>query len=553
MKNFSGSRFFKIHSCFRTGILTIAAIISMFSSAWAQFEKIADVDGSDIAHQLPEIVSPKNATAKNYILQTSGVLAQTPSDIIQTEDFNSNNNNIVSAQYRDNTHNDWEQKHIVLPSVRLVQGLTPTKVASVGRSPINASPYRGAERVLQNDVFTETNSSTSGIQTPRRLSELPPKPPVMKQRISTEPNQSEILWEENERQTLPQENNGYEVLSEQFGNSDDERQNLYTPNVYDQYVDPYGAIYGGVNNYGYYDYNSQLPGVYGNEMYGYSGVCPPLFAPGYFSAALSYIMYSNAWENLTIGFGGSGFKSPLDRVNGGAFGFQESVNWTSPSNFAIPVNFQAGFRAMQAYPSGYQTETGNWRRDNREQYFGTIGVFRRNLFDRPIHLGVAYDVVKDKYFRNYRLEQLRSEIAFGTMYGAEYGYRGTKQLRGGSIRLQQNTKIDIRAASYHTLFIKKYFANGGEGLLAGGATESGDPIIRAEYNIPLSNEWELKNSLMYLIPKNGHSLASPQKESWDVSLQLIYKPHGGVLAGFCNPFRAFFDVGDNSTLLQQTR
>ncbi|MDR1384653.1 MAG: hypothetical protein LBJ67_12545 [Planctomycetaceae bacterium] len=558
MRKISDSRFFKRYSYFRNrfriGVLAIVAVTSMLSSALGQFEEMPVANnGSTTAYQLPEIISPENVTARNYIAQTSGVLAQTPSEVIQTGGVHSNDDEIVLAQYADTTGtNDWERKRIVLPSVRLVQGLVPTKVASVGRSSVNASPYRGAGRILQNDVFTEANASTSAVQTPHHLSELPPKPPLIKQHLATDPNQSEIAWDETEQHTSPQENNGYEVSSEQLRNSDDEQQNLYNSDVYGQYIDPYGTIYGGENNYGYYDYNS-LPGVYGNEMYSHSGACPPLFAPGAFSNMISHILYSNVWENLTIGVGGSGFKSPLDQINGGAFGFHETVNWTSPSHSIIPVNFQAGFRVVQAYPSGYRTETGTWNRDNREQYFGTLGVFRRNLFDRPIHLGVAYDIVKDKYHQNYQLEQLRSELAFGTMYGTEYGYRGAKQLRGDSVWRQPHARVDIQSASYHTLFIKKYFANGGEGVLAGGATESGDPMIRAEYNIPLSNEWELKNSLMYVIPKNGHSPVSPRKESWGVSLQLIYQPHGGVLAGFCNPFRSFFDVGDNSALLQQTR
>jgi len=165
-------------------------------------------------------------------------------------------------------------------------------------------------------------------------------------------------------------------------------------------------------------------------------------------------------------------------------------------------------------------------------------------------------VMSDTYYDKYKLEQLRAELSYGSVYGAEFGYRGAFGLRNDSIGLQgrrqnMNQRIDIQVVDYHTIFIKKYFANGGEGSLAGGATEYGDLMFRAEYNIPLSNEWGLKNSLSYLVPRGGHSPESPSRENWDVSLQLVYQPHGGMLAGFCNPFRSFFDVADNGTMIHR--
>jgi hypothetical protein len=158
------------------------------------------------------------------------------------------------------------------------------------------------------------------------------------------------------------------------------------------------------------------------------------------------------------------------------------------------------------------------------------------------------------YYDKYRLEQLRTELSCGSMYGVEIGYRGAFGLRNDSLWSQNhNRQVNIQVIDYHTLFLKKYFSNGGEGSLAGGATEYGDIMVRAEYSIPLSNEWGLKNSLSYIVPRGGHSPESPSRENWDVSLQLIYQPRGGLLAGFCNPFRSFFDVADNGTLVQRFR
>jgi len=548
MKNAAFGQKFYRYVGFRCAFLTAwtAILILLFAadSVSAQSPAFEEITSPiQPAQYLPSVASPKNSY--HGIIQASGSVAK--------------DDEVVLAQFPSETENQWEQQHITLPSIRLVQGLVPTRVAAVGRPPVNSSPYQGAGRVLQNDAFTETNSPTLAEQSPRSLTTVTPPQPSGKKTLSQSshsPNQSEIQWDDNASPQNFSGNNGYETVTNQFNDT----ANYDSQNVGGEYADSYGGMYGDANAYfdNSYAYGGQLPGVYGNEMYGYDysaylGNCPPMFMQSGFSSVFYHIMCSGAWENLTVGVGGSGFKSPMDYINGGGFGFHETVNWASPSSSFFPVSFQAGVRAVQAYPSGYRAETGLWRRDNREQYFGTVGVFRRNLFDRPIHFGVAYDTVKDKYYSNYRLEQLRSELAFGSMSGIEYGYRGAKKLRDDSIRLRNGAVFDIRTASYHTLFVKKYFGNGGEGSLAGGVTESGDAILRAEYNIPLSNTWGLKNSLMYVFPQDGRSFASQRKESWDVSLQLIYQPHGGVLAGFCNPFRAFFDVGDNGTVLQERK
>lgn len=414
---------------------------------------------------------------------------------------------------------------------------------------------------------TVTRESTS-----RTLQELnPPSPSTKRSRqpannagyadsgiVNAYDEHGEITWDDADLQenyeTLPRQLgrvSGYGVDSLQGQIGVTEYEGMYgDPYAGDMYGNMYGDMYGnayGNDMYamnGYYGYG---PGMYG---YGYPG---GMYGKGMASAITSHILCSNAWENLTVGFGASGFKSPLNFPNGGAFGFSETLNWASPSTSMMPVNLQAGVRAVQAFPSGYRDGYNSWHRGSREQYFGTIGVFRRNVMCSPVNVGLAYDLMNDKYFGDYDLEQVRAELSYGTMHGVEFGYRGAFGVRNDSFWVGNRYKVRVHVVDYHALFVKKYFANGGEGSLAGGATEYGDLMVRAEYAIPLSNEWGLKNSFSYVIPKGGHSPASPRKESWDVSLQLVFQPRGGMLAGFCNPFRSFFDVADNGTLIQRAK
>ena len=556
----------KIRFChffdWNSAIISVVMVVSFSGSVPAQdFEEISDhpmgTTGQKsiqtervIPQQLPAVASPNDFSASESGIVLAGGVADKPGQI-------------VSAQYQAGEQGGLAR----LPSIQLAQGSIP-RLASVDKNPPAPMTYPGAGQI----TLQETDGTTPNVTrrpTSQSVQELaPPAPPASRNRQSTSngnvvnafSSPDEIVWDQDGTQ---QENyDSYETLPRHLGHISgygSEYMGQYgiqgeplVEGLYD------GAMYGDGMYAGneYYGYGQ---GTYGQGMYGYGyggypGGCPPMYSQGLVGAVFSQIMCSNAWENLTIGFGGSGFKSPLDQAHGGAFGFSETLNWASPSTMMTPINFQAGVRAVQAFPSGYNDYySPTWHRSSREQYFGTIGIFRRNIWCTPLNIGVAYDMMNDKQYGEYDLEQVRAELSYGGLYGYEFGYRGAFNMRNDSIWLTNTQKLGVRTVDYHTLFVKKYFANGGEGSFAGGATEYGDFMIRAEYSIPLSNEWGLKNSFSYIVPKSGHAPSSPQRESWDVSLQLVYQPRGGMLAGFCNPFRALFDVADNGTMLQRRR
>ena len=512
---------------------------------------------------LPQIVSPDD------VVTNSGMTTAVRYDTYGSD----TSDEVAWVQYQDDS--EWASKHATLPSVRMAQGKSQerqTRIASVEKNPPPATIYQGPGRVVMEDSDGTTPTVTQGT-TSRTLRELnPPSPATTRNRhlpnnsaanggpvVNAYDTYDNIGWDNTEN---------YEVLPRQLGHISGygtDGNITQDPSGMTEYVDsngmlidPYTSnIYGNPQG-GMYDTNMYGGGMngynYGPGMYGYPSVSDygSLYASGMVSSISSHILCSNAWENLNIGFGASSFKSPLDIQNGGAFGFSETLNWASPSTAMMPVNIQAGFRAVQAFPSGYQDGNNTWHRDHRKQTFGTIGFFQRNIMCSPFNFGMAYDMMSEKYLNEYDLEQVRAELSYGGM-GCDFGYRGAFGLSDDTFWDRNLNEAKVFAIDYHTLFVKKYFANGGEGSLAGGATKYGDILMRAEYSIPLSNEWGLKNSFSYVVPKGGHSPSVPQKESWDVSLQLVYQPRGGVLAGFCNPFRTFFDVADNGTLLQRKK
>ncbi|MCL2119216.1 MAG: hypothetical protein FWH27_12395 [Planctomycetaceae bacterium] len=565
----TGQTFVRLRCLTHLGLVFWGVFVAVTCVSAQVFEEIADMEDARPARTL----TPKR------LIQTEGFVPQPLPAIASPDDANGQrqatgiiqpvggatpDNGVILAQYQDTQYQsdaEWASSKVTLPSVQLAQGSIP-RLASIEKTSPQTSTYQGPGRIITDESDGMTPTITTRPST--KLPEPPPIPRAVTNSsgiVNAYSQADEIEWDDTQSiqnygtyETLPRQlNRGY---SSAYTSED-----LYgIPEYSDIYGNPYtGNLYGqGISNDGMYAANGYYG--YGQGMYGYGGypgARPPTH--GLVSGVFSHILCSNAWENLTISFGGTGFKSPLEFQNGGtsggAFGFTETLNWASPSTSMLPVRFQAGVRAIQAYPSGWDDGSA-WRRNTRDQYFGTFGVFKRNIGCTPFSLGAVYDAMSDEYYDKYKLEQLRAELSYGTMYGVEFGYRGAFGMRNDSVWLHNrhanvNQRVGVRVVDYHTLFIKKYFANCGEGSLAGGATEFGDFIVRAEYGIPLSNEWALKNSLSYLVPRGGHSHESPSRESWDVSLQLVYQPQGGMLAGFCNPFRAFFDVADNGTLLRR--
>ena len=569
--------------CLNHSWLVIFAMIITISGVPAQdFEEISDTRDSLQANPAPKRLIQNNNTAQQQlppVASPNDANRQRQSPIIQPVGSASRDNEVVLAQYQGDVERSSSQS--ALPSVRLTQGNVP-RLASIEKTSPPTSSYQGPGRI----IMSESDGSTPTITTQptTRLPDPPPTPAITNSRqsatgsgiVNAFSQSDEIEWDGTalqEYETLPgQLNRGYSSayssqdqygLPENGGMNEGHIVGQYPAGMYGQGTTDAG-MYAASGMYGYgqgmYGYGQGMNGYgYG----GYPGDYPP--ATGLVSGVFSTILCSNAWENLTVSFGGSAFKSPLEfsyagangsafGANGAAFGFTETLNWATPSTSMFPVRMQAGVRAVQAYPSGYRDDNFDWHRDAREQYFGTIGLFRRNIGCTPISFGAVYDVMSDQYYDKYKLEQMRTEFSYGSMYGVEFGYRGAFGLRNDSVWLQNQQhyqRANVKVVNYHTLFLRKYFANGGDGSLACGATEFGDIMVRAEYSIPLSNEWGLKNSLSYLVPRGGHSPESPSRESWDISLQLVYQPHGGMLAGFCNPFRTFFDVADNGTLLRR--
>jgi hypothetical protein len=244
--------------------------------------------------------------------------------------------------------------------------------------------------------------------------------------------------------------------------------------------------------------------------------------------------------------GGDAFKGPLDRGKNGNFGLNEGLNLAGPLGDPWGCGYQIGANFVQSNFSGAPTiSTPNYTlfAPCRRQTFVTGGIFRRALC-HGFQGGVAFDYLHDEYYQSADLTQIRSETGFVINDSYEIGYYGV-------YGLQTDRVIDgkLDPTDMFVIYMRRYFDTGGEGRLWGGATGSGDGLLGVDLWLPLGKGFALENRINYMIPKQGSGATAQPRESWGFAVQLVWYPGQTAVCMKQNPFRAMFNVADNSLFM----
>ncbi|MBN2581254.1 MAG: hypothetical protein JXB10_19895 [Pirellulales bacterium] len=289
--------------------------------------------------------------------------------------------------------------------------------------------------------------------------------------------------------------------------------------------------------------------------------CPPCFGPFF------------CWgpRNLAIFAGVQGFKGPRDRGRNGNFGFNEGVNWGAPLGDPWGCGYQLGFAALQSNFSGDQvglfapTNPNNTARTaDRHQYFFTAGLFRR-ADPGGLEWGVVFDLLHDTYYDKTDVKQIRTEFGWQLSECCEIGYSGAYRLGSDTIADSFGRDIDgkLDATDQFVGFIRRYFENGGEGRIWGGATGDGDGLLGADCWLPLGRGFALQNSFNYLIPKlfrgndanpnTGVQTGGQIEESWNLSINLVWYPGKSAQCMSTSCYRPLLPVADNGQFMVKER
>ncbi len=260
-------------------------------------------------------------------------------------------------------------------------------------------------------------------------------------------------------------------------------------------------------------------------------------------------------RGFSLFFGVHGFKNVADQGDNGNFGVHEGVNWGGPlGGFLLgdgvrEIGWQVGLDATQSNFSGSEAaEPGA----DRNQIFLTGGLFKRATCG-GLQWGVVYDYLRDKYYLNADLRQLRAEVSLVNPCWGEFGFWGAFAMAGKE-DYSDGTQVDsVEAMDMYTLFLRRYFTAGGEGRLWGGGTRNGDGLVGADMQIPLGPSFALVNSFNYLIPKQGSQSGGQEQESWAVNLQLVWYPGRSAMCAQRDPFRPLLPVADNTYFMLDHR
>ncbi|MEN6459259.1 MAG: DUF6666 family protein [Thermoguttaceae bacterium] len=258
-------------------------------------------------------------------------------------------------------------------------------------------------------------------------------------------------------------------------------------------------------------------------------------------------------RGLSVFAGADAFKGPMDRGTNGNFGVNEGLNLSRPLGDPWGCGYQIGANFVQTDFSGVKAlvadDTTTASAPYRKQYFATAAIFRRAECS-GFQWGVAYDYLHDIYVGDVNLQQVRSETNYLFNNTWELGYFGAYGVGTDRDRVIDG-KLD--PTDMFCGYVRRYFENGGNGRIFGGATGNGDGLIGADLWVPLGGHFALQNEINYRIPKRGNQdstdTSSTPHESWGFVMQLVWYPGQRANCERNNPYRPMFNVADNSLFM----
>ncbi|MEC9002327.1 MAG: DUF6666 family protein [Planctomycetota bacterium] len=251
-------------------------------------------------------------------------------------------------------------------------------------------------------------------------------------------------------------------------------------------------------------------------------------------------------ERVEFFAGVQGVTGPANRGEMGSFGFYEGVNWGAPVG-CLPweIGSQFGARWTQSHFGG-----SSFSETDRNQVFVTGGFFRRA--DWGWQGGVVIDYLRDDWYFDNELVQLRGEMSWINPCGHEFGLwftsntqdaQSVSELKSGDV-LEDWITTDVYAFFYR----RQLEDCGATGRLFVGFSGDSDALIGADADVPLSDRWALQAGFTYLIPEESSPGVGFQEENWNISTGLVFYP-GSRTARSKDYNHPLFNVADNGSML----
>lgn len=274
--------------------------------------------------------------------------------------------------------------------------------------------------------------------------------------------------------------------------------------------------------------------------------------------------YGWRWHrDFTASAGITGFQTPADLGLAGNFGTNEYANFGMPFWNAFGIGWQLGVRGVQTH---FQNTSIEGLTDDpfvsgpRDQVFVTTGFYTRAFEGRGLQFGAVWDYLRDNWYDNVDLAQVRGEISY-VWHAHEIGFWGTANYDTtpfSTRRLSGNAStMDIYAAFY-----RLQFGDANELKVWGGGTDNGDGLLGTLIRAPMTKSLALEGTFTYLVPKDtktyplgsdaaGNKLSITTSDSaWNLSMNVVFYPACRSRRGLASPYRPLFDVADNGSMIR---
>ncbi|HEX3726942.1 MAG TPA: DUF6666 family protein, partial [Pirellulales bacterium] len=262
--------------------------------------------------------------------------------------------------------------------------------------------------------------------------------------------------------------------------------------------------------------------------------------------------YPNFWRNFSEFGGVQAFKGPPDLGVNGNFGFHKGVNWATPLVPSLGIGFQlGGIIALSDLEGG--NGPVNHRRD---QYFVTTGLFRRPENNLGFQAGAVLDYLHDEFYVRMNLLQIRAEGSWVFRCGHEVGLWAGAHVMNDSQTAPAflgMPTVTWQTTNQYNLFYRRRFNSGSTARFWVGLTDYADVMFGSDATAALAERWAIQATYNYLLPSGNGSVPSVVRESWGLTISLVWYPGSKVPNSVYNPFKPLFNVADNSTMMISSR
>lgn len=284
-------------------------------------------------------------------------------------------------------------------------------------------------------------------------------------------------------------------------------------------------------------------------------------------------------DNFSVNAGVQAFKGPLNLGTDGSFGFHEGVNLGAAVPWVtLGIGWQFGVQGTQSNFGGQ----GWLSDDERNQVFVTAGFFRR--VDCGLQGGVVVDYLRDEWFYDFSLSQIRAELSWVSGGCCEFGVFANMSngedtsevsINSGQIDnlpLNDGDELTADATELFAIFYRHHFGDCGQtygriylgitgdrgSILADFVDEGASAVIGADMHICLSDSWALETGFTYLPASDDGTVGFDDgdpiaigalQESWNIGINLVWYPHGQTYGQCRSYYRPLFNVADNGSFL----